>query len=430
MSGKLTLGFYAPSQDYGSPKELMAFVDRCHQEGIGVLFEWNPYAFPKEEQGLYDFDGSCCYESMDTLMNELPGGKGRIFDFSKGQVQSFLMSNGVFWMDQFHGDGVRIGSVTAMLYLNYDRQDYRPNVYGGKENLDAIAFLRKANRAIFSTRRNAITIAQEHTAFPLVSRPDYDGGLGFLYKWNMGWLNDMVEYLRLDPLWRKGSHARLTASMEYAYAENFVLTLPHSLSREDGPLISLMPGEYNDKFAGLRAFYGFMMAFPGKKLSFMGNEFAQFDHWNPEQSLHWDLLGYDRHRQFRDYVRELNRLYLKDSCLWNNDTETGGFAWICMDDCDNSVLAFRRMDRRSREIIAICNFCPVARENYRLGLPRLGEYEPVLSGDAEEFGGTGTTLPVVTAEKIPYHDLPYSGVFTVPPLSTSYYKRIVNPRKP
>ena len=430
ISGKLTLGFFAPAQEHGSPKELMAFVDRCHQEGIGVLFEWTPYAFPKEEQGLYDFDGSCCYESDDALMNELPGGKGRIFDFGKGQVQSFLMSSSVFWMDLFHGDGIRMGSVTAMLYLNYDRQHYHPNAYGGKENLDAIAFLRKVNRGIFSTRRNAITIAQEHTAFPLVSRPDYDGGLGFLYKWNMGWLRDMVEYLRLDPLWRKGSHSRLTTSMEYAYAENFVLTLPHSLSREDGPLISLMPGDYDDKFAGLRAFYGFMMAFPGKKLSFMGNEFAQFDPWDPGKSIQWNLLQFDRHRQFRDYVRALNQLYLKDSCLWNNDTESGGFAWISMDDCDNSVLAFRRMDRRSREIIAICNFCPVARENYRLGLPRMGEYEPVLSGDGEEFGGTGMELPVVAAEKVPLHNLPYSGVFTLPPLSTTYYKRIVTPRKP
>ncbi len=429
LSGKLTLGFYAPAQCYGSPKELMAFVDRCHQEGIGVLFEWLPYAFPREEQGLYDFDGSCCYESPDPLMNELPGGKGRIFDFGRGEVQSFLMSNGVFWMDLFHGDGIRMGAVTSMLYLDYDRQDYRPNAYGGKENLDAIAFLRKANRAIFSTRRNAITIAQEHTAFPLVSRPDYDGGLGFLYKWNMGWLGDMVEYLRLDPLWRKGSHARLTTSMEYAYAENFVLTLPHSLSRREGPLISLLPGAYDDKFADLRAFYGFMMAFPGKKLSFMGNEFAQFDPWEPDSSLQWDLLEYERHSQFRAYVRALNRLYLKDSCLWNNDTEEGGFAWISMDDRDHSVLAFRRMDRRSREIIAVCNFCPVVREDYRLGLPRMGEYEPVLSGDAAEFGGTGMDLPVVTAEKIPYHDLPYSGSFTLPPLSTTYYKRIVTPRK-
>ena len=430
ISGKLTLGFYAPAGAYGSPKELMAFIDHCHQEGIGVLFEWNPYAFPKEEQGLYDFDGSCCYESEDSLMNELPGGKGRIFDYSKGQVQSFLMSNCVFWMDLLHGDGIRIASVTPMLYLDYDRQSYRPNAYGGKENLDAISFLRKANRAIFSTRRNAITIAEENTAFPLVSRPDYDGGLGFLYKWNMGWLRDMVEYLRLDPLWRKGSHARLTASMEYAYAENFVLTLPHSLSRDEGPMISILPGDYDDKFAGLRAFYGFMMAFPGKKLSFMGNEFAQFDLWKGDSPLPWELLKYERHQQFQNFVRALNRLYLKDSCLWNNDTERDGFAWICMDDCDNSVLAFRRIDRRSREIIAVCNFCPVSRENYRLGLPRPGEYEAVLSGDERQFGGTGMELPKAVAEKIPFHGLPYSGVFTVPPLSTTYYKRIVTPRKP
>ena len=429
LSGKLTLGFYAPHESYGTPKELMAFIDTCHGEGIGVLFEWLPHAFPKEEQGLCDFDGSCCYESSDPLMRELPGGKGRIFDFSRGEVQSFLMSAAVYWMDLFHGDGIRMGAVTSMLYLDYDRQDFRPNVYGGKENLDAIAFLRKVNRAIFSTRRNAITIAQEHTAFPLVSRPDYDGGLGFLYKWNMGWLNDMTEYLRLDPLWRKGSHARLTASMEYAYAENFVLTLPHVLSRREGPLISLLPGEYDDKFADLRAFYGFMMAFPGKKLSFMGNEFAQFDAWEPNRSLQWELLEYERHSQFRAYVRALNHMYLKDSCLWNNDTEEGGFAWVSMEDRDNSVLAFRRIDRRSREILVVCNFCPVARENYRLGLPRLGEYEPVLSGDAREFGGSGMALAVVTAEKVPYHDLPYSGSFTLPPLSTTYYKRIVTPRK-
>ncbi len=429
LSGKLTLGFYAPDQRYGTARELMTFIDHCHAEGIGVLFEWLPHAFPREEQGLYDFDGTCCYETADPLMNELPGGKGRIFDFGRGEVQSFLMSNGVFWMDLFHADGIRMGSVTAMLYLDYDRREYRPNAYGGKENLDAIAFLRKANRAIFSTRRNAITIAQEHTAFPLVSRPDYDGGLGFLYKWNMGWQRDMVEYLRLDPLWRKGSHSRLTTSMEYAYAENFVLTLPHSLSRREGPLISLLPGEYDDKFADLRAFYGFMMAFPGKKLSFMGNEFAQFDHWEPELPLQWELLDYERHCQFHAYVRALNSLYLRDSCLWNNDTDSGGFAWISMEDRDNSVLAFRRIDRRSREIIAVCNFCPVVREDYRLGLPRLGEYEPILSADALQFGGTGMELPTVTAEKIPYHDLPYSGSFTLPPLSTTYYKRIITPRK-
>ncbi len=429
LSGKLTLGFYAPAQCYGSAKELMGFIDHCHNEGIGVLFEWLPHAFPKEEQGLYDFDGSCCYEPADGLMNEVPGGKARVFDYSRGEVQSFLMSNGVFWMDLFHGDGIRMGEVTSMLYLDYDRREYRPNAYGGKENLDAIAFLRKANRAIFSTRRNAITIAQEHTAFPLVSRPDYDGGLGFLYKWNMGWLRDMVEYFRLDPLWRKGSHSRLTTSMEYAYAENFVLTLPHSMSRKEGSFISLLPGEYDDKFADLRAFYGFMMAFPGKKLSFMGNEFAQFDPWEPDRPLQWELLEYERHSQFRAYVRELNRLYLRDSCLWNNDTEDGGFAWISMDDRDHSVLAFRRIDRRSREIIAVCNFCPVVRQDYRLGLPRLGEYEPILSGDASEFGGTGMELPLVAAEKIPCHGLPYSGSFTLPPLSTTYYKRVVTPRK-
>ena len=427
--GELTLGFYAPACCYGSPAELMHFVDACHGEGIGVLIEWIPHAFPKEEQGLYDFDGSCCYETADPMMNELPHGQGRLFDFGKGEVQSFLISNAVYWMEQFHADGLQIGSVTAMLYLDYDRAEYHPNIYGGKENLDAIAFLRKLNRAVFSTRRNAITIAEEYTAFPLVTKPDYDGGLGFLYKWNMGWLQDMLRYLQLDPLWRKGSHSRLTASMEYAYAENFVLNLPHSLSLEEGPLIAMLPDEYEYKFADLRAFYGFMMAFPGKKLSFMGNEFAQFSRWKPMDQLDWMLLEYEQHRQFAAYVQALNHLYLKDSCLWNNDTDPEGFRWISTDDCDNSVLALRRIDRRNREIIAVCNFCPVLREHYCLGLPRLGEYEPVLSSDDTAFGGSGMELPVVVAERKALHGLPYSGEFTLPPLSTTYYKRVIIPRK-
>ena len=429
LRGELTLGFYAPDCAYGGAEALMHFIDTCHAEGIGVLVEWMPHAFSKEEQGLYDFDGTCCYESADPMMNELVHGQGRLFDFGKGEVQSFLISNAVYWMEQYHADGLRIGSVTAMLYLDYDRQSYHPNIYGGKENLDAIAFLRKLNRAVFSTRRNAITIAEEYTAFPLVTKPDYDGGLGFLYKWNMGWLRDMLQYLKLDPLWRKGSHCRLTASMEYAYAENFVLNLPHRLSLDEGPLIAMLPGKYEYKFADLRAFYGFMMAFPGKKLSFMGNEFAQFAQWKPTGQLDWMLLDYDRHRQFLAYVRALNHLYLKDSCLWNTDTDREGFCWISMDDCDNSVLAFRRIDRRNREIIAVCNFCPVIREHYCLGLPRLGDYEAVLCSDDAAFGGTGMALPVVTAERKPLHGQPYSGEFTLPPLSTTYYKRVISPRK-
>ena len=421
----LALGFYAPGNCGYDPRELMSFIDHCHREGVGVLIEWNPYAFPKEEQGLYDFDGSCCYELADPLMNEPAGGAARLFDFAKGEVQSFLISNAVYWMEQYHADGLRVSDVTAMLYLDYDRQEYHPNAYGGKENLDAISFLRKLNRAVFSVRRNAITVAEEYTAFPLVTKPDYDGGLGFLYKWNMGWLQNMVEYFRLDPLWRKGSHRRLTAAMEYAYAENFILALPEEPAHGEGRMISMLPGEHEDRFADLRAFYGFMMAFPGKKQSFMGNEFADYMPREPD----WITAGEGRHRQFADYVRELNRLYVKDSCLWNNDTDNGGFSWICMDDCDNSVLAFRRIDRRNREIIAVCNFCPVVREHYCLGLPRGGEYQAVLSSDEERFGGTAMELPPITAEKKPFHGLPYSGEFTLPPLSATYYKRIVNSRK-
>ncbi len=428
QSFRLT-AFYAPAVGFGSPQDFMSFVDQCHQAGLGVLLDWEALCFPKGEQGLERFDGGCCYEGADTLMNELSDHSAYLFDYSKPEVQSFLISNGVYWMEQYHVDGLRAESVTTMLYLDYDRREFHPNIYGGKENLDAIAFLRKLNRAVFSSRRNAITIAEEYTAFPLVTKPDYDGGLGFLYKWNKGWLQSMLRYFRLDPLWRKGSHELLSEPMDYAYAENFVLPLHHGAAEPEGSLIAMLPGDYEDKFACLRAFYGLFMAYPGKKLSFMGNELAQFSPWNPEGELDWFLLDYEKHRLLRDYVRELNKLYLRDCCLWNNDSDWGGFQWISRDDCDNSVIAFRRIDRRSREIIAIFNFCPVLRQDYRLGLPRSGEYEPVLSSDERFFGGSGQSLAVVSAKKEPMHDLPFSGEFTLPPLSAVFYKRKVLPKK-
>ncbi len=424
--GYQVTGYFAPTARYGEPQQLMRFVDLCHQAGIGVLLDWVCAHFPKDESGLYEFDGTCCYESADSMMNEQPEWTTRLFDFGRGEVQSFLISNAVYWLEMYHFDGLRVGAVDAMLYLDYGRQEFRPNKHGGKENLEAIAFLRKLNRAIFSVRRNAITCAEESTAFPLVTKPDYDGGLGFLFKWNMGWMNDTLRYMSLDPLWRKGSQGQLTFSMTYAYSENFILPLSHDeVVHGKASLIEKMPGQYDMKFQNLRAYYGFMMAHPGKKLSFMGNEFAQFIEWRYDQGLDWLLLDYERHRQMQDYVRDLNHFYLDNSSLWNNDSDGNGFQWICSDDCDHSVIAFRRIDRRGRETIVVCNFCPVTRTGYRLGLPRPGIYEPVLNSDDEKYGGSGQKLTAVNAQKLPLHDLPYSGEFTLAPMSATFYKRKV-----
>ena len=428
--GYQVTGYYAPTFRYGEPKQLMRFVDRCHQAGIGVLLDWVPAHFPKDENGLYEFDGSCCYELSDPMMNEHPDWTTRIFDFGKGEVQSFLISNAVYWLEMYHIDGLRVDAVASMLYLDYGRREFRPNKYGGRENLEAIAFLRKLNRAVFSVRRNAITAAEESTAFPMVTKPDYDGGLGFLFKWNMGWMNDMLKYMSLDPLWRKGSHNNLTFSMTYAYSENFILPLSHDeVVHGKYSLINKMPGEYDEKFRNLRVFYAYAIGHPGKKLSFMGNEFAQFIEWRYDQQLDWMLLDYERHRQMQDYVRTLNHFYLDNSSMWNNDSDWNGFKWISADDRDNSIVAFRRIDRRGREVICLYNFCPVLRENYCLGLPRVGEYEVVFSSEEERFGGRGIPQPTVTAQRTPLHGLPYSGSFTVAPMSAVFYKRKVTPRK-
>ncbi len=428
--GYQVTGYYAPTARYGEPKQLMKFVDKCHQAGIGVLLDWVPAHFPKDEYGLYEFDGTYCYELQDPFMNEHPEWTTRVFDLGRGEVQSFLISNAVYWLDMYHIDGIRVDAVTSMLYLDYGRTEYHPNKYGGRENLEAIAFLRKLNRAIFSVRRNAITCAEESTSFPMATKPDYDGGLGFLFKWNMGWMNDTLRYMALDPLWRKGSHNHLTFTMTYAYTENFILPLSHDeVVHGKYSLVNKMPGDYDMKFSNLRAYFGYMMAHPGKKLSFMGNEFGQFIEWKYDQELDWFLLKYERHRQMKEFVRELNHFYLNNSSLWNNDSDWDGFQWISADDCDNSIVAFRRIDRRGREIIAICNFCPMTRTGYCLGLPRQGIYDPVLNSDDEKYGGTGTFVPSVTAQKNPMHGLPYSGYFTIPPMSVTYYKRRITPRK-
>ena len=429
--GYQVTGYFAPTHRYGTPEQLRGFIDACHQANLGVILDWVPAHFPKDENGLFEFDGSCCYELSDPQMREHPDWGTRIFDYAKPEVRSFLISNAVYWLEEFHADGLRVDAVASMLYLDYNRREYKPNKYGGKENLDAIDFLRQLNAAAFRADPAALMIAEESTAFPLITKPDYDGGLGFLFKWNMGWMNDMLRYMALDPLWRKGSHNALTFSMTYAYSENFILPLSHDeVVHGKHSLIEKMPGDYDSKFANLRVFYGYQMTHPGKKLSFMGNEFAQFIEWNYKQGLDWLLLGYDRHRQMQDFVRTLNRLYLDTPALWENDSDWGGFQWIAPDDRDNSVISFRRLSRKGQEVLVICNFCPVLREGYRLGVPKRGWYVPIFNSDDEKFGGAGTALSPLHTEQVPSHGQAYSAAFRVPPLSVTLYRyQRTDPRK-
>lgn len=421
--GYQVTGYFSATSRYGEPMFLMELVDRLHQAGIGVILDWVPAHFTKDSSGLIEFDGSCCYELSDPSMNEHPDWGTRIFDYGRPEVQSFLISSAVFWLEKFHFDGIRVDAVASMLYLDYNRPSYKPNRFGGRENLEAIEFLRRLNRAAFEIRKQPIMVAEESTAFPLITRPTDVGGLGFLFKWNMGWMNDNLKYMSLDPIYRKYNHDKLTFSLTYAFSENYILPLSHDeVVHGKCSMVQKMPGYYDDKFANLRAFFGWQMGHPGKKLNFMGNEFAQFIEWNENQGLDWLLLGYDRHRQMQAFVRDLNHLYLDNPAFWQDDQDWDGFRWISCDDRDNSIVAFRRIDRRGHEIIGVCNFCPVKREHYRLGLPKPGAYELLLNSDDPKYGGWGNELPEIWAEKSPWGDLSCSAEFTLPPLSVLFYR--------
>ncbi|MBR3848017.1 MAG: 1,4-alpha-glucan branching protein GlgB [Oscillospiraceae bacterium] len=422
--GYQVTGYYAPTSRYGTPKDFMKFVDKLHSAGIGVILDWVGAHFPKDENGLYEFDGSCLYESSDPLRNEHPDWKTRIFDYSRYEVKSFLISNVVYWLDKYHIDGIRVDAVASMLYLDYGRRDgeWRPNQYGGNYNLDAIEFLRAMNSAAFAFDPSAIMVAEESTAFPMVTKPGYDGGLGFNFKWNMGWMNDLLGYMSKDPLFRKGCHNDLTFSMTYAFSENYILPLSHDeVVHGKCSMIGKMPGLYDDKFSNLRAFYAYMMAHPGKKLSFMGNEFAQFIEWNYEKPLEWFMLKHEKHKKMQKFVRDLNGFYLENKPFWENDSDWNGFSWISHDDHEQSVISFIRRDESGNEIVVVCNFCPVERRNYRIGVPKTGEYKPVLSSDSAKYGGFGTRLRKVKVKDIKMHGFDQSISVTLPPLSTTYY---------
>jgi len=423
--GYQATGYFAPTSRYGTPQDFMQFVDDCHREGIGVIIDWVAAHFPKDAPGLYEFDGSCCYESADPLRQEHPDWGTRIFDYERGEVQSFLISNALFFLDKYHIDGIRVDAVASMLYLDYGKQDgsWRPNRYGGKENLGAVDFLQKLNRAAFGFDKSVLMIAEESTAWPMVTKPTEDGGLGFLFKWNMGWMNDMLSYMSKDPFFRSGCHNQVTFSMTYAFSENYILPLSHDeVVHGKCSLINKMPGPYEQKFANLRAFLGYQMAHPGKKLLFMGGEFAQFIEWNYHQALDWCLLDYEFHKKCMAYVRDLNHFYLKHAALWQIENSWDGFLWIVPDDNTQNILVFIRCDKRGRELLCVFNFSTVARKEYRLGMPHRAKIICTLSSQEIKYGGEGVKAGFITTENVPSHGYEQSLTIEVAPMSAAFYE--------
>lgn len=429
--GYQVTGYYAPTSRYGTPDDFKYMVDRLHRAGIGLIMDWVPAHFPRDEHGLARFDGSNLYECKEQRMAEHPEWGTLIFDYASCQVQSFLVSSACKFFEEYHIDGIRVDAVSSMLYLDYGRQwNFTPNREGGNINLDAIDFLRKLNSTVLTNYPGALTIAEESTAFPLVSAPPDQGGLGFCMKWDMGFMHDTLDYMELDPYFRSFNHNRLTFSMMYAFSENYVLAYSHDeVVHGKRSMINKMSGEYDQKFASLRALFGFQFGHPGKKLNFMGSEFGQFIEWNWKQQLDWLLLDYPKHRQLQDYCRELNRLYTKNPAMYAVDKSWDGFKWLNVDDSDRSSVAFLRTEDGVSGIVCVCNFTPVRYDGFTIALPAPGTLREVLNSDDERFGGGGINNPKsIRAKKQPFLDMQYSAQITLPPMSAVFFK--FTPTKP
>jgi len=429
--GYQVAGYYAPTRRFGTPDDFQYFVDYMHQQGIGVLLDWVPAHFPKDGHALSYFDGTYLYEYADTRKGEHKEWGTLVFNYGRSEVRNFLIANALFWLREYHIDGLRVDAVASMLYLDYLRKsgEWVANQYGGREHLEAVDFLRQLNEAVYAEEPGTLTIAEESTSWPLVSRPTYVGGLGFSLKWNMGWMHDMLEYMHFDPIYRRYHHNDITFSLMYAYSENFVLPLSHDeVVHMKGSLINKMPGDLWQRFANLRTFYGYMWGHPGKKLLFMGGEFGQWREWNFTESLDWHLLeppSDPHHAQLLEFLRNLNRLYQSEPALSELDCEPDGFTWIDPHDSDNSVISFMRKSKNNDDtLVFICNFTPVPRHGYRVGVPYKGAYYEILNSDADRFGGSGLeNLQPMPSGPLFWQSCPHSILLTLPPLSTIILKR-------
>ena len=419
-------GYFAATSRYGTPEDLMYLIDHLHQKGICVILDWVPSHFCKDEHGLIDFDGTPCYEYADPLKREHAGWGTRVFDYGRGEVRSFLLSSAAFWLREFHADGLRVDAVASMLYLDYGREDgnWTRNRNGGRENLEAIDFLRTLNRTAYAIDPNVLMVAEESTAWPLVTRPPQDGGLGFTLKWNMGWMNDMCHYLKLDPWFRQYHHKDITFSLMYAFSENFVLPISHDeVVHMKGSLRGKMPGDERQQLSGVRAFTAYMLAHPGKKLTFMGAELGQWHEWDFASQLDWYLLENEENRQLHRFFKDINAFYLSQSPLWDIDFSWEGFEWLVPDDNHNNTVVFLRRDREGRELIAAVNFSPVAQGEYRFGVPPKKRYREVFTTDCAEYGGTGEwrNEEPIEVRPVPSHGREQSLCVKLPPLGAAFF---------
>lgn len=425
--GYQVTGYYAPTSRHGSPQDFMYLVNYLHKNKIGVILDWVPAHFPRDAHGLADFDGQALYEYPDPKKGEHPDWGTKIFNYEMNEVKNFLIANALFWVEQYHVDGLRVDAVASMLYLDYGKQDgqWIANKYGGNKNLEAIEFFKHLNSVVLGRNPGAVMIAEESTAWPKVTGKPEDDGLGFSFKWNMGWMNDFLEYCKLDPLFRKGAHHLMTFAMTYAYSENYILVLSHDeVVHLKCSMINKMPGLYDDKFANLKVAYSFMIGHPGKKLLFMGQDFAQLQEWSEARELDWYLLGEEKHQQLQRYVKALLHLYKKTPSLYEQDTVPEGFKWVNPNDGFRSIFSFMRFSKNNRRnLLFVCNFTPMEREDYRVGVPRRKQYKLVLDSDAAEFGGSGQEKPLIyKAEQSECDGFPYSFAYKLPPYGVAVFE--------